>query len=449
MDHLARLTICLVIGVCTALGIAAPTFASTSTPTFSVLKDLNPGPNGSRVLAYTAVGNKEFFDALDSQYHFQLYATDGTKGGTVQLTSGAHGGDFPNNFAVYDGDLYFDVNGSTGSGLWKSNGTVAGTRLVSSTVWLYQYSAVFHGDLFFDGWSSKYGHELWRTDGAGTGTVLVKNIVPGDGESVPQYLTVMNNRLYFTALPTNDTNAVPQLFSSDGTTSGTAKVTGMPTTAEDALAAAHLQRGSALFMVGHDAAHGTELFISDGTGSGTHLVKDIYPGPTGSGPEELAAIGDHLFFDAWSPPGVEATWYTDGTAAGTHEVTLLAKPGQGIGPEEITSCGTHVFDLANDRSFDISPSSADGWTGRLATTNVMSYVCAGDELLISKGTSSSAAFWVLDVASGSDSLTKIAAVGGKSYRALGPLDYNAQGKYVIGFADVQGVGPEPVVAHLD
>ena len=42
-----------------------------------------------------------------------------------------------------------------------------------------------------------YGAELWRTDGTATGTVLVKDIYPGEVSGAPASLTPFGDYLYF------------------------------------------------------------------------------------------------------------------------------------------------------------------------------------------------------------------------------------------------------------
>ncbi|CAN0304389.1 unnamed protein product, partial [Ectocarpus sp. 12 AP-2014] len=41
------------------------------------------------------------------------------------------------------------------------------------------------------------GAELWRTDGTGAGTVLVKDTYPGERSGSPTSLTVFGDYLYF------------------------------------------------------------------------------------------------------------------------------------------------------------------------------------------------------------------------------------------------------------
>src|SRR5688500_16846209 len=61
------------------------------------------------------------------------------------------------------------------------------------------------------------GYELFRTDGTHAGTVMVRDLVPGIAGSDPQSLTVVGNRVYFSAA---DANGDRELYVSDGTAGG-------------------------------------------------------------------------------------------------------------------------------------------------------------------------------------------------------------------------------------
>ena len=73
------------------------------------------------------------------------------------------------------------------------------------------------------------GLELWKTDGSAMGTVLVKDINPGAGNSFPgaggtpfpSELAFFNGAWFFSA----DDGTGPKLWKSDGTQAGTMRVT--------------------------------------------------------------------------------------------------------------------------------------------------------------------------------------------------------------------------------
>ena len=76
--------------------------------------------------------------------------------------------------------------------------------------------------LFFTAYDGANGQELWKSDGTETGTVLVKDIYTGEGNSsYPYNLTNVNGTLYFIA---NDGTNGYELWKSDGTEAGTVLV---------------------------------------------------------------------------------------------------------------------------------------------------------------------------------------------------------------------------------
>lgn len=70
-------------------------------------------------------------------------------------------------------------------------------------------------------------------------------------------------------------------------------------------------------------ALGYEPYITDGTRQGTRLLSDITPGTNGSSASMFFAVGQKLFFMAYSPGVGGELWVSDGSTAGTHLVADL------------------------------------------------------------------------------------------------------------------------------
>ena len=83
------------------------------------------------------------------------------------------------------------------------------------------YLATIGNTLYFSANDGSSGSELWKSDGTDAGTVMVKDIRPGGTSSIPISLTVVGNTLYFSA---NDGNTGRELWKSDGTNAGTMRV---------------------------------------------------------------------------------------------------------------------------------------------------------------------------------------------------------------------------------
>ena len=152
--------------------------------------------------------------------------------------------------------------------------------------------------LYFQATHDTNGKELWKSDGTTSGTVMVKDINPGTGNSgIPFHLTAVGNTLYFQA---NDGTNGTELWKSDGTTSGTVMVKDIyPGTGNSSNPSYLKAVGNTLYFRANDGTNGSELWKSDGTSTGTVMVKDIYPGTGNSGfPSYLTAVGNTLYFQA-------------------------------------------------------------------------------------------------------------------------------------------------------
>src|SRR5712692_9934510 len=120
-----------------------------------------------------------------------------------------------------DGELYF----SSQSRLWKTDGTPAGTVLLTNAVPLESYrddicpvgsthfarAGTANRLLFFSADDGVHDQELWKSDGTPGGTALVKDINPS-GFSRPRDFIDVNGTIYF-----NATQACCGIWKSDGT----------------------------------------------------------------------------------------------------------------------------------------------------------------------------------------------------------------------------------------
>ena len=103
------------------------------------------------------------------------------------------------------GELFFVVAGERAA-LWRSDGTVTGTRLVADLGRLRAnaddtraHSGLeLEGRLYFVGENAVAGAELWSSNGTQVGTRL-HDLVPGIVGSEPRELTAVAGELYFSA----------------------------------------------------------------------------------------------------------------------------------------------------------------------------------------------------------------------------------------------------------
>lgn len=181
----------------------------------------------------------------------------------------------------------------------------------------------FNGLLYYTTTTATAGSELWKTDGTGAGTVLVKDIAPGTAGSSPANLKVVGSTLYFSA---NDGVNGIELWKTDGTSTGTVMVKDMNAGAGDSDPKNLTSFNGSLYFSAHDVTYGWELWKSDGTAAGTVMVKDINPSFDNSVymDQNFVVMGTEMYFKAYVFPGNFQLWKTDGTTAGTVVVSTTA-----------------------------------------------------------------------------------------------------------------------------
>lgn len=79
------------------------------------MKDINPGSAGSYPRFLTNVGRTLFFAADDGTDGYELWKSDGTEAGTVQVNDiyPESGGSHPKSLANVAGTLFFAANDGT------------------------------------------------------------------------------------------------------------------------------------------------------------------------------------------------------------------------------------------------------------------------------------------------------------------------------------------------
>ncbi|WP_395076819.1 ELWxxDGT repeat protein [Flavobacterium sp.] len=339
-----------------------------------MIKDLNPSHTDDIGFIYKLINfnGTLFFSANANNNGTELWKSDGTDAGTVMVIDINPGYTYnvpnrsnPNNFINVNGALFFAAyNGINGNELWKSDGTEAGTVMVSnapgtdSTVGTYPNFAVANGILFFSGESNSFGTELWKSDGSTSGTVMVKDIYPGyytNGvpfTSAPREFCNVNGILFFTAADTeiDSNNKNLELWKTDGTAAGTVKVKEIRESAfnHGSNPSGLTNANGILYFSANDGINGIEIWKSDGTEAGTTLVKDINTlAFASSEPVEFTNINGTVYFVAGSNIIGRELFKTDGTANGTvgYNIGFLTESSL---PADLTNVNGKLFFTATN-----------------------------------------------------------------------------------------------------
>lgn len=263
-------------------------------------QDYQPGNK----VSHARLGGKVVFAGNDgSGGGTEPWITDGTAAGTkllADINSPAEGtfwNDPPGAFTAVGSLVYFSADdGVHGTELWRTDGTTAGTTMVKDIA-TGTYNSFdgprpdsswpsgivpFAGGILFSADDGVNGAELWKSDGTASGTVLVKDLVPGSTKN-PSFPSWGKPRYPNSGYPNSITPFKDSFY----------------------------------FL----ANRGDQLWKTDGTTAGTVLVKDVDGAGNGSGGSgsygALAVINGALLFGAASRATGEGTWTSDGSAAGT------------------------------------------------------------------------------------------------------------------------------------
>ena len=317
------------------------------------LKDINAGKASSleKDTEFLAVGSMMFFTADDGVHGKELWKTDGTSAGTVMVkdinTFGEIDlgtgisyteGSFPDNLTNVNGTIFFRVSTTiylASSTLWKTDGTRAGTVMVSSVGGVNDLTRA-GSLLFFSANDGVHGNELWKTDGTAAGTAMVKDINTfgeidlGTGisyteDSSPDDLINVNGTVFFTARRDNPWDR--RLWKTDGTAAGTVELGAAVPLGNP------IRAGGRLFFNEFDYNNHSKLWTSDGTAGGTKLLRDFGDGRV-LRMSRFKGTLLVLVFGGTNDYGAEL-WRSDGSVAGTVRVRelqkLMARPNSFVG----------------------------------------------------------------------------------------------------------------------
>lgn len=340
-----------------------------------VVKEFLSASSSGLPFQLTNVNGSLYFSASDGVSGVELWKSDGTTAGTQLVRDIATGSSnlTPVNLTNVNGRLFF--SSLENNGLFVSDGTADGTRLVKTGFYNPEVFVAVGDTLYFRADDGIHGSEIWTSDGTTAGTTLLKDLAPG-GNSGGSLVTNMNGTAYFGGPEQNGKAAI---YRTDGTEAGTVIVRGGfstvravmniggvlyfavtnasfgheiwrsdGTTSGTTLVASREGRdfinlNGMLYFTSHDSLTGRELWKTNGTSAGTVLVTDLNPGPRDSYPQLLTNVNGVLFFTGVSGTNI-GVWKSDGTATGTSFVKKITSGTADAYARELTNVdGTLYF----------------------------------------------------------------------------------------------------------
>lgn len=135
---------------------------------------------------------------------FDLHVSDGTVEGTFNLNPFSSGYLKPRQLTAFNDKVYFNRLFGNWS-LMATDGTISGTETIipsftniSQTIGVSYDNGLYNGSLVVRAKSANTGTELFISDGTLAGTTLLSDAIPGTGSSNPSQFTQVGDLLYFT-----------------------------------------------------------------------------------------------------------------------------------------------------------------------------------------------------------------------------------------------------------
>jgi ELWxxDGT repeat protein len=365
--------------------------------------DIHAGPapfDARQNPLFLRVGDRVVYIADDGVNGPQLWGSDGAT--TVRLTNASKPPNVSHQIAVpietIAGIAYFtlaDGASATTWSVWRTDGTVAGTRKINGlpavdqsvaavvraagdgsnvffrlaadpagSLWKYQpgsealtalHTSVRHftGDLFhYDGTQLYFAHqdrvmgsEPWVSNGTAAGTRLLLDIRPqgtADNGSAPNEFVEFGGRLAFVA---DDGATGRELWISDGTAAGTTLLADINPGPGSSTPNHLIVANGALYFFASDALGVSTLMRMQSPTAEVEFLATAFASPfagfSSCRQDRPVAMGGNVYFGAETSSSARRLWRSDGTAAGTGPV--FTTPGEGIAPCELTVRGNRIF----------------------------------------------------------------------------------------------------------
>lgn len=424
----------------------------------------------------------------------ELWATDGTAQGTVRLIetnipvpqNGEEGENSPESKAILPSDefqfipiytqvsaenpfrleayLFTAFTAEAGVELWKTDGTVAGTVLVSdinpgaassSPKFSGNFSNISTPKVLFSATTDDAGRELYVTNATTAGTVFLGDLEPGTTGAfdLPENSTGDFRYIALSTLNQQTSNGQADVFNLFTTangweiwrTEGTAASTNLLEINPGV--ASSLVNTSGEFFFNYDiyfnnvtlrnvlifgatnGSTGVELWRTNGTSTGTFILRDLVVGATsGLGDQKLefTAVNNVSVFPLRTTPEGSELWVTNGNVAGTNLLKDIF-----IG----ANSGIDRSEVANEQFGAVGIPSLTGVSPSrivfIATT-----AAEGNELWTTDGTTANTQL-LADLEPGSET----AFLGYKEFNALPTMEFYTTGRIVFP-ATISTVGTE-------
>lgn len=212
--------------------------------------------------------------------------------------------------------FFFKKNGEARR-LWVSDGTAAGTVSLKSMdistgglnkIFPPRFVGAYNGKFVCRASSieqASTGTELWISDGTAAGTTLVKDLASGPDSSMPDNFTIYHGKLYLT---TKNSAGNTVLWSTDGTSANTQRVL-LDFAWNEGHGDGLCVFSDSLAFGAYESSTGAEIMLCKEAESTLKVASNVSnAGQFSFFPDNLVAAGKRLFFVATKAPNGRELW---------------------------------------------------------------------------------------------------------------------------------------------
>ncbi|HEY0741013.1 MAG TPA: PA14 domain-containing protein [Chryseosolibacter sp.] len=272
---------------------------------------------GENILAiYNLTIGSSFFFVTQSGTQQSLWRSDGTAGNTQKITTQLQ----INPLVIYNSQLYARINSSAyGVELWKVDGSFTASLVKDINPGpahgLGWAAVVYNNQLYFFA-TNGTGTDIWRSNGTTAGTVMSVDLKDGETLSPSKHsLTIVGNIMLFAWEYTfgEYDERFAELWRTDGTQSGTSRVAQYPgANTYNYLSDLIEVDGKLFFFHSEGEPQYHYISVSDGTPGGTrHIDRTSIDGS----PEKIVDGGEYAVYYASSQGNATGIEKTEGTSA--------------------------------------------------------------------------------------------------------------------------------------
>ena len=257
------------------------------------------------------IGSNVFFAGFqeknNADYRMEVWKYNGTSSSLITNLHPTGDGFMGQKAGIMGNYLYYSGDNGTVKGLFKTDGsTTTLVKEIPNLIGNLEYLEL-NGVLYFVVDKASGSAELWKSDGTTAGTSLLTDLILSPSKEDLVSMHVLNGEcfVHLAVLDFEDQPVSVRLWKSNGTVGGTVQLHagGMASAIDLDEVNYEYQNGASvlnneLYFLGVDSNHGYEIWKTDGTVAGTQLAVDLNIGKASSYPSQFVRYNDEIILAA-------------------------------------------------------------------------------------------------------------------------------------------------------